>query len=66
MSVSREELFRVANDYIDIGNEPDCVKRDCDFLCYLFENCEIILPENNRFFVVFSLVISQVFHHFTT
>ena len=51
MSVSREELFRVANDYIDIGDEPDCVKRDCDFLCYLFENCEIILPENNRFFV---------------
>ena len=51
MSVSREELFRVANGYIDIGDEPDCVKRDCDFLCYLFENCEIILPENNRFFV---------------
>ena len=51
MPKTREELIKFAEQYIDIGNEPDCVKSDAEIVSYLLENCEIIIPENNNFFV---------------
>lgn len=51
MPKSREKLIKFAERYIDIGNEPDCVKNDAEIVSYLLENCEIIIPENNNFFV---------------
>lgn len=51
MPKTREELIKFAEQYIDIGNEPDCVKSDAEIVSYLLENCELIIPENNNFFV---------------
>lgn len=51
MALSTEKLENFANQYIDIKDEPDCLKADCDIIEYFLDNCEITVPEENRFFI---------------
>ena len=51
MSLTREELFLNTEKYIDIKDECDVLKADCDSIEFLLDNCEITIPEKNRFFV---------------
>ena len=51
MSLTREELFLNTEKYIDINDECDVLKADCDSIEFLLDNCEITIPEKNRFFV---------------
>lgn len=51
MSLNREKLENYANEHIEIENECDVLKDDCDIIEFLLDNCEITIPENNRFFV---------------
>lgn len=51
MSLTRKELLDYAERHSNKGDASDVLKADCDIIIYLFENCEITVPENNRFFV---------------
>ena len=46
-----EELLEYAQNYYDIKDDTDVLNSDCNILEYLFDNCEIIIPDKNRFFV---------------
>lgn len=50
MSLTRKELLDYAERHSNKGDASDVLKADCDIIIYLFENCEITVPENNRFF----------------
>jgi len=49
--VNRDELIKYTEANADIGNECDVLKTDCDIIVYLFDNCEITVPNENRYFV---------------
>lgn len=51
MPLSREELLAHIEPSIDIEVETDVLESDCDNIVFLFENCEITVPEEYRFFV---------------
>ncbi len=51
MSLSKDELLHRVEDYIEIGDKPDVFENDCDIIEFLLDNCEIEIPEKNRFFV---------------
>ncbi len=42
------EKFVVENG---IGEVPDAFEKDCENIVYLLDNCDIEVPQNNRFFV---------------
>ena len=49
MSLTREEMLGYVLENIE--NEPkDTLTKDCDTLEYLFDNCTITIPMENRFF----------------
>lgn len=51
MSLRREELLEYAMQNFEVGKNDDVLELDCQNIVYLLENCEITVPENNRFFV---------------
>jgi len=51
MPKSYEELLEYAQNYYDIKDDIDVLSSDCNILEYMFDNCEIIVPDDNRFFV---------------
>ncbi len=51
MSLNREELLEYAIQNFEVGKNDDVLVLDCKNIVYLLENCEITVPENNRFFV---------------
>lgn len=51
MALSRDELIAYAEKSIEIHGEADALERDCKNIIFLLENCEITVPESNRFFV---------------
>lgn len=51
MSLSREELIAYVEKNIEIGEEYDVLEADCKNIIFLLNNCEITIPESNRFFV---------------
>ena len=50
MSLTREELINYIENVIE-PKECDTLQKDCEILEYLFDNCTITVPEENRFFV---------------
>ncbi len=50
MPKSREELLKYAEARIEVKSDS-VLEQDCDILEYMLDNCEITVPENNRFFV---------------
>ncbi len=51
MSLCKEELAAFAAKNIEIGSEADALHNDCNITEFLLDNCEITVPEGNRFFV---------------
>ena len=52
MTKTREELKAYAFERKEVySGEADVLRNDCDTLVYLFENCEITISDENRFFV---------------
>ena len=51
MSLSREELFNWVENHIVLGEGLDILKNDCEIIAFMLDNCEIEIPERNRFFV---------------
>lgn len=51
MPLTWEELHEYSNKNIDIGENCDVLEVDCKNIIYFLNNCEITIPENNRFFV---------------
>lgn len=51
MSKSYEELLEYSQGFFEINIDTDVFTSDCSILEFLFDNCEIIIPEDNRFFV---------------
>ena len=50
MSLSREELLNWVESHIVLGEGLDILKNDCDIIAFMLDNCEIEIPECNRFF----------------
>ena len=50
MSLSREELLNWVENHIVLGEGLDILKNDCDIIEFTLDNCEIEIPECNRFF----------------
>ena len=51
MSLSREELLNWVESHIVLGEGLDILKNDCDIIEFMLDNCEIEIPNHNRFFV---------------
>ena len=51
MALSRDELIAYAVQNVGIGENSDILELDCKNIIFLLENCEITIPQNNRFFV---------------
>ena len=51
MSLSRAQLLNWVEDHIVLGEGLDILKNDCEIIEFLLDNCEIEIPECNRFFV---------------
>lgn len=51
MPLSNESLFKFAEKHIDVDKDCSLLKTDCDILEYLLDNCEITIPDQNRYFV---------------
>ena len=51
MSLSREELIKNMISNYDASEMSDVLEIDCRNVVFLLENCEITIPEDNRFFV---------------
>ena len=51
MSLSREELLSWAENRVVFGEGLDILKNDCEIIAFMLDNCEIEIPERNRFFV---------------
>ena len=51
MSLSRDKLLAWVENHIVLGQGLDILKNDCVIIEFLLDNCEIEIPEDNRFFV---------------
>ena len=51
MSLNREELFEYATKHIKTDDNSDVLELDCKNIIFLLDNCEITVPESNRFFI---------------
>ena len=51
MSLSREQLLAWVEDHTLLCEGLEVLKNDCDIIEFLLDNCEIEIPECNRFFV---------------
>ena len=51
MTLNREKLIEYAFRNVDIGDDCDVLEADCKNIVFLFDNCEITIPKENRFFV---------------
>ena len=51
MSMSREELLNWVERHVEIGENVDVLKNDCDIVEFLLDNCTINIPSRNRYFV---------------
>lgn len=48
--MNREELINFTDKNFDIGEDRTVLKKDCENIIFLFDNCEIDFPEERRFF----------------
>jgi len=51
MSMTRDELTKYIDTRWDCKGEVDVFEKDCETFVFLMDNCQIIIPEENRFFV---------------
>ncbi len=51
LSLSKEELKAEILSRVKCGEGIDVFENDCDIIVFMLENCEISIPEQNRFFV---------------
>ena len=51
MALNREELLAYLENNAEIKGDCDVLETDCRNIIFLLDNCEITIPENNRFFV---------------
>lgn len=51
MPLSQDELLEYSMQDFEVGKNGDVLELDCTNIVYLLENCEITIPEINRFFV---------------
>ncbi len=51
MSLNRDELLAFAERNAEIGEQDSVLHNDCNIIEFLLDNCEITIPESNRFFV---------------
>lgn len=51
MALNEEKLIEYAFRNVDIGDDCDALEADCKNIIFLFDNCEIIIPKKNRFFI---------------
>lgn len=51
LSLSKEELKAGILSRVECGEGIDVFENDCDIIVFMLENCEISIPEQNRFFV---------------
>lgn len=51
MALSREELITYLENTVEKKDDCDVLEHDCKNIIFLFDNCEITVPESNRFFV---------------
>lgn len=51
MSLSRDVLLEYALKNIEADKNGDVLEPDCKNIVYLLDNCEITVPEKNRFFI---------------
>ena len=62
MALTREELLDYAEKHIDLGEEIDVLKSDCDIIEFLLDNCKITIPQENRFFVNVNCEVYQIMY----
>jgi len=51
MALNREELITYLENNVEIKSDCDVLKHDCKNIIFLLDNCEITVPESNRFFI---------------
>ena len=51
MSLSKEQLLDWVESHIKLGSNIDILKNDCEIIEFMLDQCEIEIPEGNRFFV---------------
>lgn len=51
MSLTRDNLIQYVHKYIETVDNCDTLENDCNIIEYMLDNCEIKVPEENRFFV---------------
>lgn len=63
MSLSREELRTYALNFVELGEEPDVLRLDCDLNVYLLDHCEITFSNVNPFFCYVNCggILNEVF-----
>ena len=52
MSLTRAEIEAYVNEHMEVGNEYDVLKDDCDIIEFMLDNWEIAIPKENRFFAM--------------
>ena len=51
MSLSKEKILNWVEDHVVSGKGIEILKNDCEIIEFMLDNCEIEIPEQNRFFV---------------
>ncbi len=49
--MTREELICGVDNILRVGEGTDAFANDCDIITYLLDNCDISIPDENRYFV---------------
>lgn len=47
--MNREQLIEETKQYIDVCDDIDVLEKDCEIIKFILDNCQIIIPEENRF-----------------
>ena len=50
MALSREEILNWVENHVTYGSGIEVLKNDCEIIEFMLDNCEIEIPEQNRFF----------------
>lgn len=64
MTENERYLHEYAMSRVGIEDDPDVLEKDCDIIGFMLDNCQINIPQGNRFFA--SMYYDSMLHVFWT
>lgn len=64
MALNNEHLLEYVKNHIEVNDEYDVLKSDCDIIEFMLNNCSITIGEKNRYFVSVTTkgIVNSIYH----